>query len=1605
MAKKQIDKLCKMIKSVLTDKEFLKDIGLSASEMWEIMPETDIQKLCSDLLTGGGHADSYGRFSPKQVAEAMSMTLAGMGETPEEGWPVHSYKYVLNRLFPHLNIDIQARRYAGGRTLYLKMLQTLFKFERREMPFDPTLDIVLLDSNIVEKYGCNREYNRFHKVAKNNYIYEFMRIGVEITPFNTLGHIAGVHHVAMYMAKQLSKLSVPCDLGLVSGAAACHDIGKYGCRKDEERRVPYLHYYYTDICTERFNLPLIGHIAANHSTWDLELENLSVESLLLIYADFRVKSSRDEKGKEQVHFYTLKDAFQVILDKLDNVDEAKELRYRKVYNKLKDFEDYMISLGVSTEIEGTASEYDIPPVEKKPALSMAALSRNQIVDAIKNTAVDHNIRLMNTFYREEEFANLLEVARSETQWRSLRTYIAVLGEYSTYMTEKQKLMTLRFLYEMLTHRESDIRYQAGEIFGQIIANFNIEYRKELPQGVTLSKKRITNMYLWRKTVESMLNPDYKLTDEHKKRIGYSLKNVVRALLASCKPEDKSKYLDLVVRCFNRRELTHMNKSALLRVLTATKPEDYTGKQRKAAVAFANKMMKEDAVGLRVEGAKVREHFGLDSRRTYLAKLEVLTGREKLISEESLAEMYRDNLKAKTHWSLKASNITAMLAYIEENHDEATTLHVATHLANLIKVSETITVRRTAGEGLLSIIDRLQPEQRNEIAVELGKGLEIGDYQYTKYIPNYLGQIMLHLPVRELDELISDLEIFLNETNAMVASTVLHTFGVILEHYDIYHETYGSEESEEDTYARKMRLLNDLMKGMGNYITEISQEALWTIGVNIFASPELGLMDKYDIFRICSKKLMTLYENKREIDLDFFNNAAAFKHMYEFICSYEIEVGRFRIPEPEKAAFFPGTFDPFSLSHKAIAKEISRQGFEVYLALDEFSWSKKTQPRLQRRKIISISVADEENIFLVPDNISINIANSEDIAMLKSIFRGKELYFVAGSDVIKNASCYKLEPGENTIHSLNHLIFKRESNEVNQGLAVEADEPYPIAGDIKNLTLEKIYEDISSTRIRENIDLNRDISNLIDPVAQNYILDRGLYMREPAYKYVLQAKDISIEGLENRDSSLIDDMEKELERRGYNIRKIREYLDRDDVLSLAIRDGSRNNKVVALAAAKRLDSFDLLNEFGSQETAEYVRAQAAGAIAVIGGFFCSRKTGLSCIEQTLLVEMLSELIKKDYTYVVYNPCEKAGLSKRTAEIMTRQGFINIGKPKGTPILAANMKMPVIIFKNVSTAIKAPLNENPRVLRIVEEAHNRLLGEINKLYPGHLILSFNSGIMHHKMIRLITRLNNVPAEPREKKLYGPNMAVPFGRFLEDNVVPNTVTKSLHTEKYYNREITNFTVEESRHYSPIADQVKMIKSFNRPVILVDDLLYKGYRMNKIDPILKEHDVNVADTVVGVLTGRGKDLMTVKKRKVDSAYYVPNIRMWLDENSLYPYLGGDSIKDPAENVNDKKAIPAMNMIMPYAVPTFMGPLSGSSMYDYSMTCLTNARDILRVLEEEYQNVFEKKLTLKRLGEVVTSPKIIEVGRHLISDESIAPSTHVERDIEQLIRIKELFK
>ncbi len=53
-----------------------------------------------------------------------------------------------------------------------------------------------------------------------------------------------------------------------------------------------------------------------------------MESLVLIYADFRVKN-KVENGQYKMHIFTLEEAYDIILNKLDNVDAKKEKRYEK----------------------------------------------------------------------------------------------------------------------------------------------------------------------------------------------------------------------------------------------------------------------------------------------------------------------------------------------------------------------------------------------------------------------------------------------------------------------------------------------------------------------------------------------------------------------------------------------------------------------------------------------------------------------------------------------------------------------------------------------------------------------------------------------------------------------------------------------------------------------------------------------------------------------------------------------------------------------------------------------------------------------------------------------------------------------------------------------------------------------------------------------------------------------------------------------------------------------------------------------------------------------------------------------------------------------------
>ena len=407
----------------LSDKEFLKKIGLSRRSMQQLF-----NKDHWEVIFGKAFPVTR-RFSCAEILEFCREDMEKLANEPEEGWLSFTYKYSTHILYPDGDFSASAAPYAPSALYFLNVLQYFFDEERKVMPFDPYDDFQLLTEEEYANFERAGEYAHFIREFRDQYVYEMMRLNREATPFETLGHIAGVHYVAMAVAQGLDKAGVPIDLALASGAAAGHDLGKFGCKPNE--RVPYLHYYYTNQWFTAYHMEGIGHIAANHSTWDLELDNISVESLVLIYADFRVKQMRGEDGREITKIYTLKDSFDVILSKLDNVDEAKRNRYRVVYSRLYEFERYMRYKGVDVDLTGN------PDPAEKP-VDIVLQSGKQIVRSYVFWGIEHNIDVMHRLGTERQFGNILEAARSEKDWKNVRAYLNMFNEYSIHLNHRQK---------------------------------------------------------------------------------------------------------------------------------------------------------------------------------------------------------------------------------------------------------------------------------------------------------------------------------------------------------------------------------------------------------------------------------------------------------------------------------------------------------------------------------------------------------------------------------------------------------------------------------------------------------------------------------------------------------------------------------------------------------------------------------------------------------------------------------------------------------------------------------------------------------------------------------------------------------------------------------------------------------------------------------------------------------------------------------------------------------------------------------------------------------------------------------------------------------------
>ena len=1505
---------------------------------------------------------------------------------PSEGWLAYAYDYARRLLYPE---KTGAEPFAPGAVFLLSVLQVLFAAEAELLPHDPAWTFDFPTDDELAGSPCAPSYQRFLRLWRREFVYELMRLGLEVTPYRTLEHIAGVHHLAVTAARALRKSGVAVDVALVSGAAAGHDLGKFGCRPGE--RVPYLHYFYTDQWFRRRRMTDIGHVAANHSVWDLEPDYLSVEALLLIYADFRVKQLHDAQGREITRISTLAQAFQVILDKLDDVDGEKQKRYTRVYARLEDFEQFMVSCGVDVTMSGG----DTPPLPEKHT---ALMTDDEALRALTLRCVGHNMELMHRLTDQRSFARLLEEARGETDWRRLRAYLAVMESYSLYLHIPQKVQTLTFLYELLMHREGDIRRQAAALLGEIIAGFHAGYAKERPADIRPDPRAITDVDQWRLYLDKILYPDHKLMPQHRRWIGYTLKFAVGSLLSHC-PGREERFLAPVFAYYRRPEdLDDYTAFQLLDTAAALPDTAYTASRARQMTDFAAALSLRKDLTIRMAAVLLLDRLARlypedgraleavtavpdgDSGTLRYLKQDVLSqGAPLLLPEDVVSEIFLDNLKTATPWITKQGNLRLLTDFARSGKSPA--LHIATHLSNLIKVSDRVTVRHSAGNALLALAPRLTADQRNEVAVELCRGLELGQQEFTKYIPDYLGRFALWLPPAELDEVLDDLRVNLSSSDSRVTASVLDTVGVIYEAYDAYRSRFP--ETDDAYRRRRERLLGLLMRGLSGIDGATRQEALFVLGRRVFGSGELGRHEKRRAFMLTQRKLLSAQDEFPGEGLTFYYRAAMLGKLYRFITEERLFHKGFDFGVPRPVAFFPGTFDPFTLSHKGIVRAIRDQGFEVLLAIDEFSWSKKTQPYRLRRRIAAMAVADVFHVSIFPEDFPVNIANPENLHELRAAFPGRSVSIVVGSDVVLHASSYKKSVTPDSIHTFDHVVFRRTEPDA------EPADYSCITGKVLELTLPPQLEEISSTRIREAVDANRDISNLIDPTVQEFIYRRGLYLREPQDKPVLRTEDLSFlpaspETAEKFLRTMLSvptaaALRTQIESRG------------DDVMVCRDTDGT----ILGAASYACLDSARLFARLGDPALSGLVRQNAGGRTLLISGLFVPRGERQSDLCQLLITEVLTLALSREFTYALYLPLEGA-VSGYGRQLLTLQGFVPAGD--STDALAVDMRCPIVLSRNVDTAVKAPFSSSPRVLAAIAAAHRRLQAALTKLQPGSLVLSLSAGVIYHRLLQRITGRNGVPAEPTTPRVLGPDICVPYGKILRGVAVPNTVTKTLRTDKVYEPDLSTYSIEAYPDYSPLPDQVRTIHAFARPVILVDDMLHDGKRIRRLAPLLAETNTPVDQVLVGYLTGMGRDLMEQLGYDVDAIYYLPNLRLRFVESTLYPFIGGDTVRRSEALPGGLQ--PAVNRILPYAAPEYTG-MDDETAWELSLCCLENARDILLALETEFRSLYARNLTLSRLGEAVILPLCPDKGGCMTYDLSRAASTYLEGDIELLKRMR----
>jgi nicotinic acid mononucleotide adenylyltransferase len=1432
-------------------------------------------------------------------------------------------------------------------------------------------------------------------------------------------HVLGVTGLALWMGRQLAR-AIPLDLPLLHGAAIGHDVGKFGCVGDEARRIPRLHYYYTHQYFASRGLGGVGNIATNHSCWDLESIRLPIETQVLIYCDFRVKDTVDGEGRKGMAVISLREAFETILEKLEDVDRDKRRRYQAVYRKLRDLEDYALALGVALDPPGFQVSRRARP-RLPEGLDLVALlggtgrpdgialaAGPQVASMTRLLATAHTIGVMERLRDLPALERLLEEARSHSGWRELRTYLGIVGDCAPAYSEEQKSLALAFFRELLAHPDDDIRYQAACRMADLLALGEVEWRKDLPEGAAMQEPAwvLPQVAAVMDLLDlAPLEPAEDMAAQE--RVLYAVPVFLRRFFGRALPALAAEALPLVLssleaRAGDRRPLTalYVCESYELLAPVMGAPERERLPKRLLPWAF------HEVPNVRIMAWRVLHALGLLGRREpalldqvaacvdalagqpgprasvaelfLLEQCALLTGRKELAGRcrdlregdrAPLREVMLRNLKSQTGWVEKKVACDYLVSTLSGRGPSDAPLagEVAFHLANLLKVSRVEGTRFHAGRSLVSLLPLLSVTLRNDLAIELLRSLQLDGERVTRYLPRFLGPLLASLPPEELDELVEDMELDARRGTESLQRLLIQAAAWLL-------IALPAEPGD-----RFLRLLGILLGALADTRRSVAHEgfahlALLLDWLRRNPDPRLPFL-----LRAMTKKVLTLVTHRPGDTGRFLLAAQALAALDRALAASPVA-----FPGAPRVGLLPGTFDPFTAAHGEIVRRVLGCCDEVFVQVDDFSWRKHAQPRFLRDELAWMALAPLPGAFLLPFDARVNLANPASLQALRARLGRRPLHLVVGSDVLEGASAYR--DAASAIWSTPHLVMVREDPPSRhwEGLLQR------FTGGVQVLRVPSRVKGVSSTCLREAFDQRGELEAYCDPLIARVLRERRLYLNFPARKeeifesrWVLRyrqdggAAPAGLRTLVQLDATRA--LARGLGRRPRTV-LLQARGTGEDLASLTWLEGTASALPVALEdpGLARASEGRLL---GSGALVETLGARPGDG-------------GLVHLDQ-LLSRVLGRWFGEGLLFSLFAVPLEGGEGLWDVLRHHGGGWLGEAAGEGRRVRWAGIELthPLVMVHDLEQLLQRPYLGSAPVEEAVLRLRRTLSGFFADRHPGSSVLH-----IHEKETK--RQLASWAGE-RLGRREGGWVVLGLGRQFTRDLVGGCPTLAVDLERFLTPQGREAGVAPSPGSPSLESQLATARELGGNAILLAPFLESAGPVLRVADACRKAGMKVRETLVGTTSASVHASLHQAGLAHRAVLVVPHWRGVLRESAVIPFAGGWSIRGARPGVEG--LTPSLNDCLPYLSPSLLGLDLASDpegALAFSRLALEQAQGFFRVLEEEFRRHEGRLLSLADLSMVVRHPRCPPLSGGFTPVRDCVPSTLIGQDLEALARL-----